>query len=327
MNEVTFSKVCKAFYNHMIKQEMSPIARALLDLFTNQEGLLNEKNEPYAIEVKEYIEFFKGETDIYPKIKTFVKNTSYQTIEDGIIKIFDDLVIELEHDDVAEELRELIKQDTKIEDWQRNSILTAADSYETAAKTLIYAIGNNNLAVPKAPKKKTVNVKSTLNSLIEILKSLPKPVAIEVPDELSITEMTYVSAILEAFAEDLGVQIITQEDLLSKSEYAKYKARFDRYRRDYYAAESNRESLKDTILSEEADFFEELKNETYDSVIDKVEEDYDTSYQRMVETLTFVSTVPLNTLIAQIPGWVQASQKKGLCHMLVNEERFRWKDE
>lgn len=47
----------------------------------------------------------------------------------------------------------------------------------------------------------------------------------------------------------------------------------------------------------------------------------------MTETLQYITTVSLSNLIAQIPGWVQASQKKGLCHMLVNEERMRWKDE
>lgn len=311
----------------MNKKEMTPISRALLDIFIGDGTVLNERKEPYCIEVKEYIEFFKGEADIYSNIKEAAKNAFPRVVEDAITDVFDKLVIELEHDDVAEELCELIRQDGSIEEWRRNDILNSSDTYEKAAKTLIYAISNNNLSTPKAPKKKQINVKSTLNSLIEILKSLPKPVMIEVPDELSITEMTYVSAILEAFAEDLGVQIVTQEELLSKSEYAKYKARFDRYRRDYYAAESIRESLKDTNLTEEDDLFEELKNETYDSVIDVVEEEYVTSYQRMTETLKFVTKVELNTLIAQIPGWVQASQRKGLCHMLVNEERFSWKDE
>lgn len=327
MNEVTFSKVCKAFHNHMIKPEMTSISRTLLDLFIKDESVLNEKNEPYIINGKEYIEFFKGEADIYPNIKGAAKRFDAKRVEYDITSVFDELVIELEHENVAEELCELIRNDSSIEEWQKNEILNAVDTYEKAAKTLIYALGNDNYSVKKPPKKKAVNVKSTLDSLKEIIAALPRPIAIAVPEELNVTEMTYVSAILEAFAEDAEVQVITQNDLLSKSEYAKYKAKFDRYRRDYYSAESIRESLKDTNLSEDEDLFSELKEETYNAVIDKVEEEYVTSYRRMTETLTYIGTVSLSTLIAQIPGWVQSSQKKGLCHMLVNEERIRWKDE
>lgn len=328
MNEVTFSSVCKSFHRHMGKKEMTTISRALLDIFTNDEKVLNEKNEPYLIDVKEYIEFFKGELEIYPNIKAAAKSKIYTEIEDDIIGIFDSYVVFEEYDDVHSELCELINADTSIEDWQRRDILSTKDIYQSVAKIYLYAICNNNkVATSKPAKKKNANVKSTLESLKEIISSLPKPVKIEVPEELDASEMTYVSAILEAFAEDAGVQIITQGDLLSKTEYSKYRRKLERYRQDYYAAESIRESLKDTNLSEEADLFDELKDETYQAVVDKAEEDYESSFKRMTETLIYVGTVSLGALLAQIPGWVQASQKKGLCHMLVNEERIRWKDE
>lgn len=327
MNEVTFSHVCRAFHNHMIKPEMTSISRALLDLFIKDESVLNERNEPYCINGKEYIEFFKGEENIYPNIKRAAEKAVARTIEFAITQVFDDLIVELEHDKVAEELCELIKNDTSIEGWKRDQILNATDTYEIAALTLLYAMGNDNLAVRKPPRKRTPNVKTTLEAFKEIIATLPKPVMISIPDKLSVTEMTYVSAILEAFAEDAGVMVMTRDDLISKSEYAKYKTKFDRYRRDYYAAESIHESLKDTHISAEEDLFAQLKDETYDAVIDKVEEEYETSYKRMTETLKYITTVSLSNLIAQIPGWVQASQKKGLCHMLVNEERMRWKDE
>lgn len=325
MNEVTFSEVCNAFFNHMSKKEMTTIARVLLNIFTEDEKVVNEKKEPYFIETKEYIEFFKGEHDIYPNIKIAAKQTSARSIEYAITDIFDNYVIEAEHENVANELCELIKADTSIEEWKRTDILTDADTYSKTAKIFLYAIINDNRKVKKPKKKKITNVENTLDALQKIIKAIPKPVAIDIPDELTQSEMTYVSAILETFAEDAGVQIITKGDLVSKREYSIYKSKFDRYRKDYYAAESIRESLKDTISPEEDDAFEELKNETYDAIIDKVEDTYDTSYSRMTKTLEYVCTISLNSLLAQIPGWVMASQKKGLCHILVNEEKIRWK--
>lgn len=268
---------------------MTAISRALQDIFTNDENVLNEKKEPYTINVKEYIEFFKGELEIYPNIKTAARNTNYTKIEDDITSIFDNYVIFEEFDDVHSELCGFINADTSIEEWRRRDILSTDDIYQAVAKIFLYAICNNNKVVTSRPKKKKVtSVKATIESLKEIISSLPKPIKIDVPNELDTSEMTYVSAILEAFADDAGVQIITQGDLLSKAEYAKYRAKLDRYRQDYYAAESIRESLKDTNLSEEEDLFDELKDEAYMVIVDKVESDYENSYKRMTETLIYV---------------------------------------
>lgn len=325
LKEVTFSMVCKIFHNHMRKKEMTTIARALLNIFTEDEKVVNEKKEPYCIDTKEYIEFFKGEHDIYPNIKSVAKQTSARNIEVAITNIFDDYIPDLEHEDVADELCKLIEEDTSIEEWRKTDVLKDVDIYSQTAKIFLYAIENDNCMDKKPKKKKLVKVKSTLEALREIIKALPKPVAIDIPEELTNSEMTYVSAILETFAEDAGVQVITKGDLLDKRKYSNYKLKFNRYRKDYYAAESIRESLKDTILPEDGDVFEELKSETYDAIIEKVEDTYDTSYSRMTKTLEYVCTISLNSLLAQIPGWVMASQKKGLCHMLVNEEKIRWK--
>ena len=57
----------------------------------------------------------------------------------------------------------------------------------------------------------------------------------------------------------------------------KNKNKLDRYRLDFYRAESIRESLKDTKLEAEVGVFKELEDDTYNGIIDKVEEDYPTN--------------------------------------------------
>ena len=113
----------------------------------------------------------------------------------------------------------------------------------------------------------------------------------------------------------------------TKDEYKKYKAQFDRHRKEYYAAESIRESLKDTRYVRIKDTFDDLKEDMYVAVIDVVEESATTSYERMKKVLQHATSVPLDSFLMKIPGWIKGEERKGLCHILVNEERFNWKNE
>ena len=129
---------------------------------------------------------------------------------------------------------------------------------------------------------------------------------------------------MEAFAEDAGVDLIVEDELISKEDYKKYKNQLSRYCADFYKAESIRESLKDTKLDGEIATFKKLENDTYDAIIDKVEESYPTSYKRMTTVLAHVKTVSLHSLIPI--EWLGNSEKKGICHILVNEGKIRWKE-
>ena len=41
----------------------------------------------------------------------------------------------------------------------------------------------------------------------------------------------------------------------------------------------------------------------------------------VMERVTFI---PLNSLLMHLPGWIRAQERKGICHMLVNEEKIKW---
>ena len=82
--------------------------------------------------------------------------------------------------------------------------------------------------------------------------------------------------------------------------------------------------MKDTKLDGEIATFKKLENDTYDAIIDKVEESYPTSYKRMTTVLAHVTTVSLHSLIPI--EWLGNSEKKGICHILVNEGKIRWKE-
>ncbi|WP_027122324.1 ABC-three component system protein [[Mycoplasma] imitans] len=167
-----------------------------------------------------------------------------------------------------------------------------------------------------------MSIQDTQKAIVDLVNKLPKAVKIEIPSEIKIEEMIYVTAILEAFAEDAGVDLITKDELISKADYGKYKKKFDRYRADYFKAEGIRESLKDASIEKKLGSFTRLEEDTYNAVIDKVEDDYETSYKRMNCVLEHVTTISLNSLLEHVSGWLGNSEKKGICHILVNEKRL-----
>lgn len=326
---ITFSDVCKAFEAHAKTDCMSVISRRLLKLITDQEEVVNEKGEKYRIQTKELIELFKGELDIFPNIRKAAKE---YTIKAKVDFDFEDVCADLleddNYDDVQNELIDLVNADEMLSASEKKRILEYrnGDLLSIGPAVFLYSLQNNNNTKPKVKKaKKPATIEGALDALKELISKLPKPVAIEVPKEISATEMIYVSAILDAFAEDAGVSVISHGDLITKTEYSKYKQKFDRYRTDYYKAESIKESLKDTKLENEDGLFEKLEEDMYGCIIDKVEDDYPTSYKRMTSVLEYVTSVNLSSLLAKIPDLVGGTQKKGLCHILVNEERIKWK--
>lgn len=228
------------------------------------------------------------------------------------------MLILLEADDfISEDLKKEIQE------------LDINDPYTIVAKIFIYAIKNNNerdyVEIPKI-EKKTIN--DTIKSINDLFGKLPERVVLDIPSDVTDQELNYVREILDAISERTGVSLSVPADLKGNPALKKFSDLFDRSRREYYAAEGIRESLKDTGLLDERDEFEVLKNEAHDAVVDMfIDYTYSDSLDCMIKVLNHITHVELRSLIATIPGWVQVSEKKGLCHILVNEKEMTWKDE
>lgn len=326
LGKVTFSSFCKAFTAHSEKTP-SHISRRLLKLITDVNSVKNRSGNRYSFKSKELLEFLNGESRIYERI---IKATENEVVKNHIRMDFEDACCDLldfdSYDLVYDDLKKQVKNDDTLSPESKKQLLGGReDLISNGPDIFIYAIGNDNLTNPKKAKiKKELSTSEIQKRIIELVKKYPKPLQIKVPNEITADEMTYVSAILEAFAEDAGVDVILEDELISKENYRKYKNKLDRYRSDFYRAESIRESLKDTKLETEVGVFKELEDDTYNGIIDKVEEDYPTSFARMTSVLNHVTTISLQSLIAS--SWVGSSEKKGICHILVNEGRIWWKE-
>ena len=101
----------------MINPKKATISRALLSFIINDENVKDEKGNEYIIDRKEYYQFFEGQANVYPNIRTapysFVSVS--KNIIDNFSDLFDSYIKENEHEYVATDLLELLKEDTSID--------------------------------------------------------------------------------------------------------------------------------------------------------------------------------------------------------------------
>ncbi|MCI7689624.1 MAG: hypothetical protein MSQ68_04535 [Trueperella pyogenes] len=145
----------------------------------------------------------------------------------------------------------------------------------------------------------------------------PPPDVPDVPDPA--VESGYTKAILAALEEHLGVRIVDVVDLPEK-----YQKAYARQRGHFWDAEGVRRNLRDLLPDGDLEF-SAMKDDLCDGVIEVCEADYDDGYLRMNATLTTAADFALSgSVLVKFPSMVRATHKKGMCHMLVNDDQLHW---
>ncbi|WP_195224888.1 ABC-three component system protein [Schaalia turicensis] len=145
----------------------------------------------------------------------------------------------------------------------------------------------------------------------------PPPEVPEVADPK--VESGYTSAIIAALEEHLGVSITDVAELPEK-----YQKAYSRQRGHFWDAEGIRRNLRD-LLPEGEQEFSAMKDDLFDGVIETCEAHYDDGYLRMNATLSKAADFSLaGSVLVKFPSMVCATHKKGMCHMLVNDDQLHW---
>lgn len=150
----------------------------------------------------------------------------------------------------------------------------------------------------------------------------PQPPALLNPStEIEKDEMTYVIALLAAYSDELGISI---DDTDSLQQYSnKFYSHFCRQRKDYYSAETINRFVRDTLTDSQQ--FGVLKEEIYNGIIDTHEQNFESGYKRLVAVLQQATTVNTSKcLLDSKLKYIGSSERKGVCHMLVNDNRLQW---
>jgi len=260
--------------------------------------------------------------DIRDKIvKHFEDSVYYEMTESTLDGIFTELVSLVSSQRISEDIRKTI-----LDSYQAN------DLSEFLAYTFILAvIQSDKAATPNKETHKTKkadaltsaqNLSENLNELSVILAKIPKPTAIKPPDQPESSESVYLEELLAAYGDAENIPNFSSKDL---EPYEKYKDNFARQRVSYYAAESVRRSVQDIPLLSEENPFATLMEETFDGIIDVHDRDYNNGFERLSSVLIHATTLPITkSLLGKMPNWVGSKEKKGICHMLVNERRIKW---
>ncbi len=147
--------------------------------------------------------------------------------------------------------------------------------------------------------------------------SKPRPLDKKPPSEINASETNYIGALLEAYSDYYTENILTVEQL---KKYKKEYENFSRQRINFYKSESLKQYVEEALPTNS--IFMEYQNDIYEALVDTIEDDYDNGYSRLKETLKEVPKIVINSSFVE--EVVKPADKKGICHQLTNENRFRW---
>lgn len=162
--------------------------------------------------------------------------------------------------------------------------------------------------------KETPYYKTRFGELVK-----PRDLKIHTPEEIQVFEAKYIQKILEAYAQYLKSNSVGKQVLDKDPEL---KADFDRQRVSYFNAESLKQFSRDTYPPE-CNYFESLKQEIYDGIIDSIQEDAEHGLARLRKVLNRATELQItnNPLLDQ----TKTIDRKGMCHHLANErEDVKW---
>lgn len=133
--------------------------------------------------------------------------------------------------------------------------------------------------------------------------------------------MPYIVELLKIYSKLSGATINTIEEL---KVYPEYKKHISEQSRCYYSAEAMSRSVRD-LFTDGEDHFNLLKDEIFDSIYETyVDLSLDDGYQRLKNVLEVITKATLNsTILLNIKGLITVKEKKGICHILVNEGRIK----
>lgn len=330
-------KLCFGSYAKILQKSIREpnsqrrVAELLLGLITDNEFVTNQDGEPFVVTDKLASELFGCKRNMLKKIKEAA--SSLKIIDAANDYFYDVVMPEIMPDmipDLLFELSELISSDNKLSTQKKDELLCLAtpDTISSFLSDLfLYTVKKPNKLLSDPPATPlNCGIPSVLDDAEKLKSLLEKihpthPSTLTPPEEIESNEMVYVTELLSAYADAENLDELSKESL---SSYPKYKMDFERRRKDYYAAESIRRGSRDIFGETDPDQFSVLKNETYDGIIDVYSNNYPHGFARLNGVMAQAAVIRVDKcLLSRLPDWIGASEKKGVCHILVNEGKIK----
>jgi hypothetical protein len=320
-----YGSYARAFELGISNPNMTKIARSLFEPIFDLDGVFNRAGNPYTMNSTMAKAWYNHDTDIPENVKNA---TGRQELIDSIgdyfaAEILDVVTNQNQESQMYSAMLRLIRNSDLQQDQQAEllSMYEDGEKAEFLGRAFLYAVVADNTKTE--PDQVVEPVDEDIRKFKDLIKrDHPKPKAIKPPKEIQDHEIGYVKELYRVYHQLSGEDYARPEDLNGQPRLRK---NFDRQRKDYYLAETIHRELRDTYRIDEEDGFHLLKDEVLDGVSDTVERSYDTGFDRMTAVMEQASALPLsNNLQDRTLDWVGPGEKKGVCHMLVNDEEISW---
>lgn len=128
--------------------------------------------------------------------------------------------------------------------------------------------------------------------------------------------LPYVTQLLMAYSDFKGKALETIDSLSTDKKLMEH---FQRQRLDYHTAQALKRFSRDEFIDE--DPYEEAKYEIYSGVVDLSLEEFSNGLQRANAVIGEARKISLD---GNELGKINPSDKSGICHELVNDEKLKW---
>ncbi len=148
--------------------------------------------------------------------------------------------------------------------------------------------------------------------------SIDRPPVINPPLILKSHERKYILELFKIYSEESGKPISSLDDL---KHFSKWFSHLERQRKSYFSVEAIRRTLRDSFTDD--DEFKIFIDEVYDGIIDTYDTTYAAGLKKLTAVLSQASSIAIQkSLLASKLNWIGSNEKKGACHILVNEDRL-----
>lgn len=329
MTRLCFGTYAKALQKALQQPSTNQaVAELLLELITKNANP-NDIGADFSIKPKMVSEWFSLQRDINKEIVALA--SSLQVIASAQRGFSDRVVVCLVPNlilDLISELCELVQGDNTISSEQKDALLLNAHKdtlSDFLSATFLYALHKSNKLLPNAANAEISAELAPspldVDNLKKILSQFKPPDRLPVPPNPIEDEMAYIQALLAAYAEAAGIDTLSKDQLPS---YPRFQKDLAQRRKEYYAAESVRRGTQEVFGREDADAFSVLKDETYDGVFDVHSKDFPHGFDRLLAVMEQASSITINRCLLSRTNWIGSSEKKGVCHILVNDGAISW---
>ena len=232
-------------------------------------------------------------------------------------------ISDAKEDEMYEAMVSLVEECENVPDSKKMVLLKyykGPGSYEFLARVFQRALLGDNKVASSKSRNKAADKDTAAVKEFDALVRRKKPLA-KVPRRIQKPEIPYVMQLYAAYSDATGKPIVKASDL----DALDYRDDFERHRKNYYMAELVCRETRDAVRPDEASPAEALKEEMDEGIYETRHRTYDNALLKVNAVMEQASRVQISSWIDDATfKWVGPSEKKGVCHILVNDERFKW---